>query len=38
MQGTVKWFNATKRFGFITPSDGTKDAEFQRRQEDPSHG
>lgn len=25
MQGTVKWFNPTKRFGFITPTDGGKD-------------
>ncbi len=25
MHGTVKWWNATKGFGFITPSDGTKD-------------
>ena len=23
--GTVKWFNDSKGFGFITPSDGSKD-------------
>ncbi|HEV7264149.1 MAG TPA: cold-shock protein [Falsiroseomonas sp.] len=23
--GTIKWFNATKGFGFIQPADGTSD-------------
>ena len=25
-QGTVKWFNATKGYGFIAPEDGSSDA------------
>ncbi len=25
MNGTVKWFNINKRYGFITPEDGSKD-------------
>lgn len=24
-EGTVKWFNVNKGFGFIQPEDGTKD-------------
>ncbi len=31
-QGTIRWFNATKHFGFIAPADGRKDL-FVHRSE-----
>ena len=30
MNGTVKWFNPNKGYGFITPEDGSKDVFVHR--------
>jgi CspA family cold shock protein len=30
IEGTVKWFNADKGFGFIVPGDGTGDVIIHR--------
>ena len=30
--GTVKWFNESKGFGFVTPEDGSKDCFIHHSQ------
>ena len=39
-QGTIKWFDPAKGFGFITPADGTDDlfVHVSAVAEDLSHG
>ena len=36
LEGTVKWFNNEKGFGFIQPNDGGKDVFVHFRQENRS--